>query len=464
MAANDLPPVPYREALLNRDGLLTPGWSAWFRQLFTRVGGNSGTDAATVATNLANHLADTSAAHAASAISNAPSGNLAATDVQAALNELQTDIDTISANDYVTNAKLANMANGTIKGRTTSGTGDPEDLTGAQATALLSSFTGDSGSGGVKGLVPAPASGDSAAGKFLKADGTWAAPTGSTSLIFAKYTSSSTAAQAAGAIIQFNTAVQDTNSAVTTGASWKFTAPSTGKYRITAELSFTLSASSHMALNLHKNGSATAFARIDKQFFPSASDHAIGGSVVVDLNAGDYFDLRNTNAIASLVGSATEERIWIVVESGTVTTSVTDVLCEYTTTTAQSVANGGSGTVIQYNTKVSDTHGTCVVSGVFTAPMDGTYIVTNNFRLTGATGGSLNVIGNTLNKNGSAYRGGSITGYGTYSAPGNGSTFRVKLLTGETCSVSAFQVDGAARNLNGSAADNWISIRREGAY
>lgn len=37
-----------------------------------------------------------------------------------------------------------------------------------------SDFTGDSGSGGVHGLVPAPASGDAAGNKFLCADGTWA--------------------------------------------------------------------------------------------------------------------------------------------------------------------------------------------------------------------------------------------------------------------------------------------------
>ena len=36
-------------------------------------------------------------------------------------------------------------------------------------------FTGDSGSGGLEGLVPAPAAGDSAAGKFLKANGQWVA-------------------------------------------------------------------------------------------------------------------------------------------------------------------------------------------------------------------------------------------------------------------------------------------------
>lgn len=77
------------------------------------------------------------------------------------------------ANDAVTNAKLANMSTQTIKGRTTAGSGDPEDLTATQATAILNNFVGDSGSGGTKGLVPAPASGDAAASKFLKADGTW---------------------------------------------------------------------------------------------------------------------------------------------------------------------------------------------------------------------------------------------------------------------------------------------------
>jgi hypothetical protein len=41
------------------------------------------------------------------------------------------------ANDVVTNAKAANMATQTIKGRTTAGTGDPEDLTAAQARTLL---------------------------------------------------------------------------------------------------------------------------------------------------------------------------------------------------------------------------------------------------------------------------------------------------------------------------------------
>jgi len=86
-------------------------------------------------------------------------------------------VTSIGANK-VTNAMLAQVATATIKGRTTAGTGDVEDLTGAQATALLSNFVGDSGSGGTKGLVPAPAAGDAASNKYLAADGTWTSPTG----------------------------------------------------------------------------------------------------------------------------------------------------------------------------------------------------------------------------------------------------------------------------------------------
>lgn len=74
------------------------------------------------------------------------------------------------ADDSVTNAKLANMANATIKCRTTAGTGDPEDCTGTQVTALLDTF-----SSSAKGLTPASGGGTS---NFLRADGNWAAPSG----------------------------------------------------------------------------------------------------------------------------------------------------------------------------------------------------------------------------------------------------------------------------------------------
>lgn len=95
-------------------------------------------------------------------------------------------LDTVGSaqvdNDAVTNAKLANVDTATFKGRTTAGTGDPEDLTVAQATALLNAVVGDSGSGGTKGLVPAPGAGDAAALKYLSAAGDFSVPAGGGSM------------------------------------------------------------------------------------------------------------------------------------------------------------------------------------------------------------------------------------------------------------------------------------------
>jgi hypothetical protein len=74
---------------------------------------------------------------------------------------------------------MADLAQSTVIGRAASaGTGAPTALTAAQATAIMNAFTGDSGAGGVKGLVPAPAAGDAAAVKVLCADGTWVEQSG----------------------------------------------------------------------------------------------------------------------------------------------------------------------------------------------------------------------------------------------------------------------------------------------
>lgn len=62
----------------------------------------------------------------------------------------------------------------TILGRNEGTSGDVERLTGTEVTAMLDAVAGDAGSGGTKGLVPAPAAGDAAEFKFLKASGAWA--------------------------------------------------------------------------------------------------------------------------------------------------------------------------------------------------------------------------------------------------------------------------------------------------
>ena len=73
-----------------------------------------------------------------------------------------------------TGGKTGKRATGTGLAKLTSGV--VSALTAAQATTELNAFVGDSGAGGTKGLVPAPATGDS--GKYLKGDGTWTAVSG----------------------------------------------------------------------------------------------------------------------------------------------------------------------------------------------------------------------------------------------------------------------------------------------
>ena len=65
---------------------------------------------------------------------------------------------------------LSSLPTGVLK--STTGTGVLSVASGSD----LPRMTGDAGTGGTAGAVPAPAAGDSAAGKFLRADGSWTAP------------------------------------------------------------------------------------------------------------------------------------------------------------------------------------------------------------------------------------------------------------------------------------------------
>ncbi len=93
------------------------------------------------------------------------------------------------------NTALSNIANQSANqvfaGPTSGGAAAPAFR--ALVAADYVTMVGDSGSGGVKGAVAAPAAGDAAAAKFWKADGTWAVPPGGSSGITAKNVSGVTA-------------------------------------------------------------------------------------------------------------------------------------------------------------------------------------------------------------------------------------------------------------------------------
>lgn len=86
--------------------------------------------------------------------------------------ELNTSLGQIATDLSMLNTATANS----ILGRNEATSGEVERLTGTEVTAMLNAVVGDSGAGGTKGLVPAPAAGDAAAEKYLNADGTWGVP------------------------------------------------------------------------------------------------------------------------------------------------------------------------------------------------------------------------------------------------------------------------------------------------
>jgi hypothetical protein len=98
-------------------------------------------------------------------------------------NSATTGVTTNTADTLVLRDPSGNFAAGTITATNFSGGG--ASLTNLNASNLASGtvpaarlpvMVGDTGAGGTAGAAPAPAAGDNAAGKFLKANGTWAVP------------------------------------------------------------------------------------------------------------------------------------------------------------------------------------------------------------------------------------------------------------------------------------------------
>lgn len=71
---------------------------------------------------------------------------------------------------------MQTMSARTIKGNKLESSATPTNLSPDDINVMLPIMTGDSGGGGVKGLVPPPAAGDAAARRYLGADGLWSVP------------------------------------------------------------------------------------------------------------------------------------------------------------------------------------------------------------------------------------------------------------------------------------------------
>ncbi len=115
----------------------------------------------------------------------------------------------------------------------------------------------------------------------------------------ARYTSNSGATISAGSfgVVDFEDVSYDTHSAVTTGASWKFTAPVSGYYAVSCSIivSTTQTAIGEIVqFYLYKNGSAYAELYFLRMQYAEAVARSFGlaGSTSIYLSKGDYIDVR----------------------------------------------------------------------------------------------------------------------------------------------------------------------------
>lgn len=176
--------------------------------------------------------------------------------------------------------RLADITGPTVYGRA-SGTGVPQQLTQAQITALVNTFTA-----ALSGAVPAPVT---ATGKFLKDDGTWATPAGggdvagpaaSTDNAFARFDSTT------GKLLQNSSAtLSDTG-----GPTWG--ARTISKIANHAPTSKTLAAGAITLLETD-----TAILKLDTEGAAASDDlDTISGGV-----SGDIIYLRTSNSARDVV-------------------------------------------------------------------------------------------------------------------------------------------------------------------
>lgn len=139
-----------------------------------------------------------------------------------------------------------------------------------------------------------------------------------TTRAYAKATHSAGAAipDSAFTIVDFATTVVDSRTAITAGASWKYTVPAGhgGIYLVSAVVTFNTGTATPMELSLNKNGSPdTKLATMAVQ--AGTQSVSLSGSTLISLAAGDYIDVRvlqTSGGSRSLVPDAKYNHIDIV--------------------------------------------------------------------------------------------------------------------------------------------------------
>jgi hypothetical protein len=270
----------------------------------------------------------------------------------------------------------------------------------------------------------------------------------SVATVVAEYAANGAQTLSAGQI-NFDVKAVDTDNAVTTGVSWKFTCPAGkgGTYLICGALVFTTAAT----CILYKNGS------ISRALTTTGANSFAGGySAVIQLVPGDYIDIRASGTTIAGVGN-NFITISKVPDQATapVIQGYTPVIAKYGNSANQSLPNL---TIIDFNTKEidSDNAVTTGASWKFTCPIGkgGSYLlaVGTTWSVTSGNSDSLVVFKNGVQFRVS-YGAGSTTAFNT----GVSFSIIIDLVPGDYIDIRYSSPQTAT--LQGGVQYNWITIQ-----
>jgi hypothetical protein len=284
-----------------------------------------------------------------------------------------------------------------------------------------------------------------------------------TRVVAARYINNTTSTTSTTVPFNFATKVLDTHNAVTTGGNWRFTAPVPGIYRISA----TVFGSTQNSCNIYKNGASAA------TLFSINGTYVLSGSTLLELNSGDYIDLRTSASMTVGTGSPYEIAIERLSGPSAIAASET-VACEYNTGAGGSVANLTDSVFIDFGTKISDTHGAVTGAGSgnnttatntwrFVAPISGRYQINAVMAVSLTSGVNYQIFASAYVNGVRKIIGTRLSGntWGTLSvAPSINGV--LQLNAGDYLSIGLYQESGANRNLQNVAVSNNVSIVRVG--
>ncbi len=262
-----------------------------------------------------------------------------------------------------------------------------------------------------------------------------------------------------GAVLPFSTSRFDTHGGLSGlgTSSFRYTAQIPGIYLISVELS---NVSTANVVLVYKNGALLYGTNSDATIVGYNSVSSSSGTRLIQLNAGDYVDIRNNTSGSSVTFSFGTFEIQRISGPSAIASSETVAFSAFQDSGQQIPS---SETVVIYNQVTDDSHGSYnKTTGVWTSPISGRFLILANAAFFTAVSDTHTWL-ITIRRNGSAVATHVVnkqtTSFGARVTVSAGTELR--LISGDQITIGVFHDTGSLRGLVGGVATN-VSIVRIG--